>query len=275
MNLRHLIKRHLVLSYFVLVYLLAWGGIVLIARALAIPEQGASPAQIGLVGIPMLLAPGIAGITVTALAEGRAGLRAMLAGMTRWRVGARWYGAALATMPLILLTILLALAALVSPAFAPTLALLGLAALAAGWFEEIGWTGCAVPRLRSRWGPLTVGVAVGALWGLWHAMADYTIRGSVLGTFWPITFGLFVLPLVAWRVLMVWVYDNIGSGVVAQLMHFGYTGSLMLFVPVLAPADDALVYAVLAVALWALVALVALTGQRARHGQRARAHHAL
>ena len=49
---------------------------------------------------------------------------------------------------------------------------------------------------------------------------------------------------------MVWVYDNTGSGVVAQLMHFGYTGSLTLLVPKLSPTDDALVYAVLAGALW-------------------------
>jgi len=51
------------------------------------------------------------------------------------------------------------------------------------------------------------------------------------------------------------------SGVVAQLMHFSYTGSLALFVPTLSRTDDALVYAVLAGALWIGVAMVAI-GQR-------------
>jgi hypothetical protein len=64
---------------------------------------------------------------------------------------------------------------------------------------------------------------------------------------------------------MVWVYDNTKSGVVAQLMHFSYTGSLMAFVPVLSPTDDALVYAVLAGTLWILVGIVAISQQRIPH----------
>jgi uncharacterized protein len=262
MNLKHFIEHHPVLTYFVLVYTITWGGILLLVQALAAPGAAASTALVAIVALPMLLAPGIAGITVTALVDGRAGLSAMLSRMTRWRVERRWYAVALATMPLLVLTILYALAFLISPAFAPALSLFGLAGLAAGFFEEIGWTGFAVPRLRSRWGLLAVGLSVGALWGLWHMLADYAIRGNALGTFWPVTFGLFVLPLVAWRVLMVWVYDNTRSGVVAQLMHFGYTGSLALFAPKLSPTDDALIYAVLAGALWLGVAMVAISQRR-------------
>jgi hypothetical protein len=103
------------------------------------------------------------------------------------------------------------------------------------------------------------------LWGLWHGLADYSIRGNTLGAFWPITFCLFVLPLTAWRMLMVWVYDNTHSGPVAQLMHFSYTGSLALFVPLgaISPVEDALVYAALMIALWIVVALVALSQRRA------------
>jgi uncharacterized protein len=264
MNLKNFIERNPVLTYFVLVYAIAWGGILLLLQVFAAPGEAASTALVAIVALPMLIAPGIAGITVTALVDGRAGLRAMLSRMMRWQVERRWYAVALATVPFLVLTILYALAFLISPAFAPALSLLGLAGLAAGFFEEIGWTGFAAPRLRSRWSLLAVGLGVGALWGLWHILADYSIRGNALGTFWPITFGLFVLPLVAWRVLMVWVYDNTRSGVVAQLMHFGYTGSLTLFVPRLSPTDDALVYALLAGALWIGVAMVAFSQRRVR-----------
>jgi len=262
MNAKHYIKRHPVLTYFVLVYAIAWGAILLVVQAFASRAEADSENLVAIVGLPMLIAPGIAGITVTALVDGRAGLRAMLSRMTRWQVATRWYAVALATMPLLVLAILYGLALLISPAFAPVLSLIALAALAAGFFEEIGWTGFAVPRLRARWSLLAVGLGVGALWGLWHGVADYSIRGNALGSFWPITFGLFVLPLMAWRVLMVWVYDNTKSGVVAQLMHFGYTGSLMLFVPGLSRTDDALVYAVLAVALWIGVAIIAISQRR-------------
>jgi membrane protease YdiL (CAAX protease family) len=263
MSLKTFIERHPVLTYFVLVYTVTWGAILLIAQAFATPGEPASTTLVALVALPMLLAPGIACISATALVEGRVGLKALLSRMTRWRVEGRWYAVALATMPALVITILYALALLIAPAFAPTLSLFGLVGLAAGFFEEIGWTGFAVPRLRSRWSLLTVGLGVGALWGLWHGVADYVIRGDALGAFWPVTFGLFVLPLVAWRVLMVWVYDNTRSGVVAQLMHFGYTGSLALFIPKLSPTDDALVYAALAGALWTCVAIVALRERRA------------
>jgi membrane protease YdiL (CAAX protease family) len=271
MNLKHVIERHPVLAYFVLVYVIAWGGILLVALAFAAPGEAASATLVGIVALPMLFAPGIAGITVTALVDGRAGLKAMLACMTRWQVDLRWYGVALAMMPLVILAILYALAFLISPVFAPAFSLLGLAGLAAGFLEEIGWTGFAVRRLWSRWSLLAVGLGVGALWGLWHGLADYVIRGDALGMFWPVTFGLFVLPVVAWRVLMVWVYDNTRSGVVAQLMHFGYTGSLAFFVPKLSPADDALVYAVLAVALWVAVAILAISQRRVPQTLQARA----
>ena len=62
---------------------------------------------------------------------------------------------------------------------------------------------------------------------------------------------------------MVWVYDNTHSGPVAQLMHFSYTGSLALFVPLAAIShiQDALVYALLMVVLWLIVAFIALTRQ--------------
>ena len=64
---------------------------------------------------------------------------------------------------------------------------------------------------------------------------------------------------------MVWVYDHTHSGPVAQLMHFSYTGSLALFVPLTAIShiQDALVYATLMVALWLIVAFIAVAQQRA------------
>ena len=55
---------------------------------------------------------------LTGLVYGRAGFRDLLARMTRWRVGARWYAVALLTAPLLLTAVLLALS-LISPEFLP------------------------------------------------------------------------------------------------------------------------------------------------------------
>lgn len=262
MNFKSALERHAVRLYFVLVYILTWGGVLLVAQAIASPGGAASPERVGMVALPMLLAPGLAGVTLTALAAGRAGLRDMWARLTLWRVPARWYGVALGVMPVLVLALLGALALLIAPAFAPMVSLFGLAGLAAGYLEEIGWTGFVTPRLLSRWSPLAAGLILGALWGVWHAAADYAIRGATLGAFWPVTFALFVLPVMAWRVLMVWVYTHTKSGWVAQLMHFSYTGSLAFFVPTLAPTAEALVYACLTVALWLGVGLVMLSQRR-------------
>jgi len=57
--------RYPLTSYFVLVYALAWGGVLWVVE-------------------------GMAAIALTALVEGKAGLRAMWARLTRWRVDLRW-----------------------------------------------------------------------------------------------------------------------------------------------------------------------------------------
>ncbi len=36
------------------------------------------------------------------------------------------------------------------------------------FFEELGWTGFAIPELGKRYGILTTGLIVGLLWGAWH-----------------------------------------------------------------------------------------------------------
>jgi uncharacterized protein len=261
-----LLHRYPLTSYFVLVYALAWGGVLWVVEGMAGSGSAPTPAEVGMVALPMLFAPGLAAISLTALVEGKAGLRAMWARMTRWRVELRWYALAVVALPLLLLAILYTLGALVSPVYAPTLALVGLAGLFAGYLEEIGWAGYATPRLLASWSPVTASLWLGSLWGTWHALADYVIRGSTLGSFWPVTFGLFVLPLIAWRIVMTVVYERAQSGVIAQLMHFAYTGSLGAFIPLAAisPMQDALVYATLAGALWLGVAGLAVGSAKPR-----------
>jgi hypothetical protein len=60
--------------------------------------------------------------------------------------------------PAVLLVVLCAMSATISPVFGPSLFPLGLAfGPIAGLFEEIGWTGFAYPRLRQRYGPIAGG----------------------------------------------------------------------------------------------------------------------
>ena len=42
------------------------------------------------------------------------------------------------------------------------------AGLSVGIFEELGWTGFAIPMLRLRFDALQTDTIVGFLWGAWH-----------------------------------------------------------------------------------------------------------
>ena len=55
---------------------------------------------------------------------------------------------------------------------------MGLSGIVAGYLEEWGWTGFATPRLLARLGALKAGLVLGLLLGVWHAAADFAIRGA-------------------------------------------------------------------------------------------------
>ena len=83
-----LVKRHPLLTYFVLAYGLTWP---------VIPLVSVSP----LLGIPALFGPTLAAIIVVTLTQGKTGLKDLLSRLVRWRVGMRWYAVAL-DLPVIL-----------------------------------------------------------------------------------------------------------------------------------------------------------------------------
>src|SRR5215211_1492620 len=191
----------------------------------------------------MLLGPSVAGVLFTGLLYRKAGFRDLLARMTRWRIGARWYAVALLTAPLVSTAILLALS-LRSREFLPliftsdekaALVLMGIVGgLVVGFFEELGWTGFAIPTLmRLRYGVLGTGLIVGVLWGAWHLLVAFWSSGSASGEPALVSFLLNTfLFLVAFRVLLVWVYERTnGSLLVAILMHMSLVAIVQMIHP--------------------------------------------
>ena len=267
-------KRHSVVLYFALVYLITWGGILSVVgpealrRALLGEGFAFETFERGLIAFCVMFAvPSIIGVSLTAIVDGGEGLRDLVSRMRRWRVGVRWYAVALLTTPLLLTAVLLALS-LLSPVFLPgiltandraALLMQGVAiGLLAGFFEEIGWTGFAVPRLLRRHGIFATGLIVGTLWGVWHFMADLWGASSSYGVLWVPHFLLFVVSVMAYRVLMVWVYEHTMSLLLMQLMHALYSGTLWVLGPAEVSSAQDLLYSVLfAAALWVLVATVA------------------
>jgi uncharacterized protein len=277
-TIRAFIKRHPVLTFYTLAFAISWGGVLMVVGGPgAIP--GTTEQVERLLPLAMLLwlaGPSVTGLLLTGLIDGRAGLRDLLTRMTRWRVGVRWYAVALLTAPLLYVAVLLALS-LFSPAFLPGILTTGDKAglllfgitwglIGGGFLEELGWTGFAVPRLRRRYGVLTTGLIVGVLWGAVHFSVIFWMSGSTIGAI-PLAlfltvrgFDLLVGGLVAFRVLMVWVYDRTGGSLlVAMLMHATLTASMLIFGPVALSGVPFLIYClVMSAATWVVVGAVVL-----------------
>src|SRR5919204_5670877 len=85
-------RRHPLIAYFALAFAISWSLVLLVIWPAGFQARGAEYEQLGpLVFLAMLAGPSLAGIGLTALLEGRAGLRGLLGRLGRWRVGLRWY----------------------------------------------------------------------------------------------------------------------------------------------------------------------------------------
>jgi membrane protease YdiL (CAAX protease family) len=260
MTLRAFIHRHPLTLYFGLAFLLSYGGFVVVDGPKLLRGDGLRSIEALILFPVLVVGVGLLGILLTAIVDGRNGLRDLFSRMRRWRVGVGWYAAALLIPPTLILVVLRALSALVSPAFAPGFFALGLVfGLVPGFFEEIGWMGYAFPKLVAQQrSVLAAGVVLGVLWGLWHAsVVDYLGAAAPHGAYWLPFFLAFIALVTAMRVLMVWVYSNTQSLFLAQVLHFSSTGSLVVLSAVHAsPGQEALWYAIYAATLWIAVALV-------------------
>ena len=231
--LRSRCERSPLLGYCVLSYGISWGGILVVLAFTGFDLATLRPLDTGLIFVVMLLGPSTAGLAMTALLDGRRGLRELVSSLARWRVSGRWYGIALLTMPLLLFTTLWLLSAFVDPAFVPgfrwPLFAIG---LVAGTFEEVGWTGFATPRLLARQRPFTAGLSLGLAWALWHALVDFRLNFNAHGVLWLLEFAfLYMAALTAYRLLMTCVYAHTQSLLLAVLMHASYTGWLLVLYP--------------------------------------------
>jgi uncharacterized protein len=274
------VTRHPVLAYFALTFAISWGAVLAIGGRGGI--SGAtwqSDPRLPFLVMAMLAGPSVAGLVLTAVVSGRAGLRALLARLLRWRVGGRWYAVALLAAPLVFAAVHLTLS-LVSPVFLPSivtmsgtasLLLFSIAgALTVGILEELGWTGFATPTLRRRYSAFATALIVGVPWGAWHLLTnDMWIAGTYSG---ELSVGLFVTlngltlligQLPAYRVLMVWVYDRTDSLLVAMLMHASLSACTFALGPERLTGLALVGYGLaLAAAWWTVVAVIAAVTRR-------------
>ena len=272
------LKRHPVLCYYVLVFVISWGGFLLIGGSgIFAGTSWQTDPRFQIAVLVMLAGPPIAGIVSTAIFSGKQGLRDLFSCLFKWRVSIRWYMVALLIAPILQAVVLFALSmmsaeylpAIVKAGDKATLLLSGISVgLVGGFVEELGWTGFVIPRLRLRHGVLATGLVVGVLWGVWHLLQMLWVGSTSAETISPTLFmAQYILSaiaqLTAYRVLIVWVYDRTESLLVVILMHASLIFSTLF---VLAPPTTGGVFLtyswVFTVALWVVALAIVVANYR-------------
>jgi membrane protease YdiL (CAAX protease family) len=177
-----------------------------------------------------IASPSIVGVILTAVVDGRQGLKGLWARSVRWRVHWKWYLAALAvpfcTAGLSYVVYgLLTGRPVVPDNLGSQFGFILPFALMACLLEEYGWRGYALPRLQKRHNALVSALIVGVGWALWHMAVNYLgLAGQHEGRL------LFPLLLVASQLTLVlaiplsWIHNNArDSMLLAVLCHFSVT----------------------------------------------------
>jgi CAAX protease family protein len=253
----NLIRRYPSVSYFVVTYVISWLGAFLVASPYWVRGE-VVPKMAGLMMFPtMLLGPSIAGTALIAATQRKAGLRSLVLKM--YRIGSYKWLSTLLIPPALVMAVLLGLKTCVSPVFKPNLFWIGfLFGCAAGFFEEIGWTGFALPALRARPTAMRAGIWIGVLWALWHPpVVDYLGSATPHGRHWLPFFLAFTIAMTAVRMLICWIYSNTGSVLLAQMFHASSTGAVAAFSPSrISASQEAMWYAIYGMTLWTIVAII-------------------
>ncbi|MEO9328921.1 CPBP family intramembrane glutamic endopeptidase [Gordonia aurantiaca] len=87
----------------------------------------------------------------------------------------------------------------------------------AAFCEELGWTAVLMPRLLKRQSAVTTGVAIGAVWALWHLLPYLQSGYSATDLMWQLAFS------VVFRVVLVQLtIQGASAPILAVLGHASY-----------------------------------------------------
>jgi membrane protease YdiL (CAAX protease family) len=262
---RDVMRSRSLLIYFLLAFAISWGAILISVGLDGFPV---TEEQLPVLIVAMLLGPSGAALLAAWLRSGWEGIRDLFSRLLRWRVSARWYAVAILTAPLSTVLVLASLS-LFSPEFSSAFSVsedkLSLvimwivSGLMVGFFEELGWTGFAIPRMRRNYGVFTTGLIVGLLWGAWHLLVNLESDTFVGAVPLALLFARLFTWLPAYRILMVWVYDHTESQLVVTLMHISLVATTGILDPVLTGQKLLIFLLAKAAVFWLFVAVVFLT----------------
>ena len=174
----------------------------------------------------------MAGIILAAIEGRKGGVRELLRRALIWRVNIGWgIFAVFSFIPLIVGALYLRSMLGGSPVDWSGLRPLSsipqsllILVILAGFGEEFGWRGYAMPRLQARYSAFKSSLIISIFWSLWH-IPKYFVPGEGQND-WMLDAG-FVEPFLgyslfifAWSVIYTWVFNNTrGSVLLAAVVH--------------------------------------------------------
>lgn len=174
--------------------------------------------------------PTVAAFVMTAMLEGKPGLKNFLRRYIQWRVGWRWYLLFLVGFPALYLipaTFWMGVApwqALVQQW--PTVFTVYLTAILIfpaiiNWGEEAGWRGFAQTRMQTHYGALRTSLLVGFLHGIWHLPVFILVTGpAALGPFDLGNFLQNTAMIMTLTIIWTWIFNGAQQSIlIASLMH--------------------------------------------------------
>ena len=241
--LKRLVVRYPIVSFFVIAFAGAW--LALLPLLLDRHGIGLLPVMLpDVVFFPLaaIAGPTLASFVMTAVTDGRTGIRQLLSRYIRWRVGIQWYMLAIFG-PVLLLFIseslllgtlsLHAFALRWSLIFTSYLPKVVLIVLVVQLFEEGGWSGFLLPRLQQKCGPLVASIILAVLWCIWH-VPTFFIRSGLGSGYVPPSqvlpnLGLLLVYGIPLRIVWTWVFNNTKESILlAVLLHAAADASISL-----------------------------------------------
>src|SRR5215204_5000956 len=214
-----LVKRHPLITFFVLAYALAW---VIESPLVFLTDSLTGTQSLALVILASNVVSVVA-IVLTAMVFGRGALRKLLGRLLIWRVNPLWY-LVVVLGPVALAGGVVGLNTLLGgPALSLGMPIMGVAFfLAFSIFpgsalgEEIGWRGYALPRLQAGRSALSASLLLAPIWALWHLPLWLTGKPTSTPTF----YAAFVVSAIALSVILTWVYNSTGGSLLmVVLLH--------------------------------------------------------
>jgi len=215
--------RRALLKFFFITFAITWPCF----SAVAAFSAGAAPNFAFLRGPILFLgifAPAIVALSLTARAEGKEGVLALLRRLVKADVAPRWYVFAIGYMVAVKLAVAL-LYRLILGAwprsggeawYVMLAATIGSLIIGGQSGEEIGWRGFALPRLATRFGYGAGSIILGVIWALWHLPLFFVREADTYGQ----SFILYTLQVTATSVAIAWLYQRTnGSLLLTMLMH--------------------------------------------------------